>query len=167
MLLRLLKPKAKNDGVKTQRELIREHLQKVSLSYEVDRDASLNSFTDIYSLVCFINDDFPTDKQNVHVSECIAEYMFTVGHSQDSINWIERRKLVGRRENTIIFKLPADHMQSLYSEHITTQRSGKRSSIKTVSVMNYNGTAYPVAFCLGFLWGSQSEKYKEYPSVRI
>ncbi len=166
-MLSLFKSKKPSETVKTQRELIREHLSKVSQSYDVDRDAEFNSFNDIYSLVCFVNDDFPADKQNVHVSEAIAEFMFVVGHSQDSINWIERRKLVGRRENTIVFRLPADHMQGLYTDHIATMRAGKRSPLKTVSIMNYNGVAYPVAFCLGFLWGSQSAQYKEYPSSRI
>lgn len=152
---------------KTQRELMREHLAKVCLKYDAERDASMNSFTDIYSIVCFVNDDFPGEKQSIHVSEALADFMFMVGHSQDSIQWIERRKLVGRRENVIIYRLPADHMQNLYGEHINTVRAGRRSPIKTVSILTHDGVAYPVAFCLGFLWGSQSTVYKEYPSTRI
>ena len=152
---------------KTQRELMREHLAKVCIKYDSERDASINSFTDIYSIVCFVNDDFPSEKQSVHVSEALADFMFMVGHSQDSIQWVERRKLVGRRENVIVYRLPADHMQNLYGEHINTVRAGKRSPIKTVSILTHDGVAYPVAFCLGFLWGSQSTVYKEYPSTRI
>lgn len=152
---------------KTQQELMREHLAKVCIKHDAERDASFNTFTDIYSLVCFINDDFPGDKQSVHTLEALADFMFMVGHTQDSINWIERRKLVGRRENVIAYRLPADHMQSLYSDHINTIRAGKRSPIKTVSIMTHDGVAYPVAFCLGFMWGSQSTVYKEYPSSRI
>jgi hypothetical protein len=90
-----------------------------------------------------------------------------VGHSQDSITWIERRKLVGRRENVVLYRLPANHMQNIYTDHINTVRAGKRSPIRTVSIITHDGVAYPVAFCLGFLWGSQSAAYKEYPSSRI
>jgi hypothetical protein len=153
--------------VKTPRELMRERITTICDRYDAERDASFNSFADIYSLVCFVNDDFPSHKQTVHLSEAVAEYMFVVGHSQDPINWSERRKLVGRRENTIVFRIPADHMQSLYSDHIKMVRSGKRSQIKTVSIINHNGVVYPVAFCLGFLWGSESELYNSYPSSRI
>ena len=157
----------KIEPVKTQRELMREHLAKVCINYDSERDSAFNAYADIYSIVCFVNDDFPPEKQSVHVSEALAEFMFVVGHSQDSINWIERRKLVGRRENVIVYRLPADHMQSLYGEHISMMRSGKKSSLRTISIITHNGVAYPVAFCLGFLWGSQSSSYNQYPSSRI
>ena len=165
-MLSLFKSKP-SEPVKTQRELMREHLAKVCVNHDAERDSSFNSFTDIYSVVCFVNDDFPTDKQSVHVTEALADFMFVVGHSQDSITWIERKKLVGRRENVIVYRLPADHMQGLYTEHVNTIRAGKKSPIRTVSIMTHDGVAYPVAFCLGFLWGSQAAVYKEYPSARI
>jgi len=152
---------------KTPKELMREHLAKVCAVYDSERDAAFNSFTDIYSIVCFVNDDFPADKQNVHIAEVLADFMFVVGHSQDSIQWIERKKMVGRRENAIVYRLPADHMQNLYVEHINMLRAGKRSPFRTVSIITQDAVAYPVAFCLGFLWGSQSAQYKEYPSSRI
>lgn len=165
-MLGLFKPKA-IEVAKTPKELIRERINTICDKYDSDRDSAFNSFSDIYSLVSFVNDDFPPHKQNIHTSEAIAEFMFVVGHSQDSVNWVERRKLVGRRENTIAFHIPADHMQSLYSDHIKMVRSGKRSQIKTVSVLNYEGVVYPVAFCLGFLWGSETEAYNKYPTSRI
>jgi hypothetical protein len=166
-MLELFKRWKSKDTVKTPRVLMREHLSKVCVNHDAERDAAFNSFTDIYSLVCFVNDDFPAEKQTVHASEAISDFMFVVGHTQDSITWNERKKLVGRRENVITYRIPADHMQNLYVEHVNTIRAGKRSPIRTVSILTHDGVAYPVAFCLGFLWGSQTDVYKQYPSSRI
>ena len=162
-----LKEKKPEAPVKTTRELMREHLAKVAVNHDSERDSTFNAYTDIYSLICFVNDDFPTEKQGVHIAEVIADFMFVVGHSQDSINWVERKKLVGRRENAIVYRLPADHMQNLYTDHVNTLRAGKRSPFRSVSILTHDGVAYPVSFCLGFLWGSQATQYAHYPSSRI
>ena len=45
-------------------------------------------------------------------------------------------------------------------------RSGVYHKLKN-PIMMHDGIAYPVSFCLGFIWGSQSAQYKEYPSSRI
>jgi hypothetical protein len=45
----------RSEPLKTQQELIREHLAKVCINYDSERDAAFNSFADIYSIVCFAN----------------------------------------------------------------------------------------------------------------
>jgi hypothetical protein len=151
---------------KSQKELIREKLAEVAYSAEAQRDVEINQY-DTYSLVCFVNDDFPEEKQTLHSSESASDFIFYSSNTPDTVQWMERQKLTGKKDKIIIYKIPAEHMQDFYSNHVKNRREGKFSPFKTISVIIHNGIAYPVSFCLGFLWGSQTVSYNQYPSTRL
>lgn len=151
---------------KSQKELIREKLTAIAYTADAERQLEIRTH-DSFSLVCFVNDDFPEEKQTLHVSEVTCDFIYHTSNSTETVQWMDRQKMTGKRDKIVIYKLPADHMQDLYSTHIKNRREGKFSPFKTISVIIHNGKAYPVAFCLGFLWGSQTAKYSDYPSTRI
>ena len=151
---------------KTKKELIRESLMNVAYSSDALKQSEIK-LHDAYSMVCFVNDDFPAEKQTLHASEACSDYLFYASNQPDAVQWMERQKLTAKRDKIVLYMLPAEHMQDLYAVHVKNRKEGKPSPFKTISVIIYNGKAYPVAFCLGFLWGSQTVNYNEYPSTRI
>jgi hypothetical protein len=151
---------------KTQKELIRERLAAIAYTADAERLIELQTH-DSFSLVCFVNEDFPEEKQTLHAAEATSDFIYYSSNTTETVQWMDRQKMTGKRDKIIIYKMPAEHMQELYSTHIKNRQEGKFSPFKTISVIIHNGKAYPVAFCLGFLWGSQTASYNDYPSTRI
>jgi len=151
---------------KTQKELIREKLAEIAYTADAERQMELNTH-DSFSLVCFTNEDFPEEKQALHTTEAASDFIYYSSNTPETVQWMDRQKLTGKRDKIIIYKMPAEHMQELYMTHVKNRQEGKFSPFKTISAIIHNGKAYPVAFCLGFLWGSKTAIYSDYPSTRI
>jgi len=158
--------KSKPPVEKSQKQIIRETLANIAYTADAERQNEIN-IHDSFSMVCFVNEDFPEEKQTLHAAEATSDFIFYSANSPDTVQWMDRQKMTGKRDKIIIYKLPADHMHDLYINHIRNKREGKFTPFKTVSVIIQNGKAYPVSFCLGFMTGSQTTSYNEYQSTRI
>lgn len=150
-----------------ERQEIREQLKAVSDNSRIERDSFMSGLENSYSLVCFVNDDMPYDRKLIHTNEVVAEFFFFEGQKLDSQKWHERQKEIGKRESIIVYRVPAEDMVALYAEHTKRRREGITSPFKSVSAIIYNGSAYPVAFCLGFLWGKDTTPYNHYKTYTL
>lgn len=158
----------KNKVEKTDpREEIRNRLKSICDNAKLDRDTIVTSYADNISLVCFVNADAPPERKTIHVAECISEYFFFIGQKSVSQNWYERHKMTGKKDKIICFEVPTEDMDVLYRDHIRVVRETGKSPFHTVSAITYGGKAYPMAFCLGLLWGKQLTPYKKYNSFSM
>ncbi|MCS7317620.1 MAG: hypothetical protein NZZ41_04830 [Candidatus Dojkabacteria bacterium] len=153
------------------KEVIQRALKKISNFYDEDKfNFSNKNFNDTYSLVIFVNEDFPFHKQLLGVVECSTEFLFNIGHSPDMMQWKERKNMVGKKDHIIIYMLDAQTMNQLYKEYYTSITNGikPKNKIQTVSFIKYDEVIYPIAFCLGFLWTKDLKDFNEnYRSIRM
>lgn len=149
------------------KEETRKQLQIVSDNAALERDTLMDNFHDSLSLVCFVNEDMPHERQISHLGESVADFLFFEGQHQKAQQWHERTKLVGKKDKILVFKIPAEDMIVLYQDHLKLVRAGKRSALKSVSAITHAGKSYPVAFTLGFIWGHDAERYNMYESFTI
>lgn len=150
------------EPVEDPRETLRNQLQMICDNVRLERESSvLGGFEETISLVCFVNDDFPQDEQTIHVAEAIADYFFFESHKNRSQQWHERQKLTGGRDKIVCYKVPSEHMGTLYKEHVQIVREGKQSPFKSTSAIIYQGKSFPIAFCLGFMWGKNTQVYND------
>lgn len=149
------------------REPIKRKLQSICDNAKLERDTLVINFSDVLSLVCFVNADIPSDRKTIHVAECVSEYFFFTGQKNISQNWYERHKTTGKKDKIICFEIPAEDMSALYQDHVRIIRQSGKSPFHTVSVIAYGGAQYPMAFCLGLIWGKQLTPYKKYNSFSI
>ena len=149
------------------REEIKKKLQAVCDNSKIERDTLVNMHTDALSLVCFVNADIPPERKTIHVADCVSEYFFFIGQKNISQNWYERHKSTGKKDKIVCFEIPAEDMSALYHDHLRVLRTSGKSPFHTVSAIAYGGTSYPMAFCLGLIWGKDMEPYKKYESFSL
>jgi hypothetical protein len=149
------------------KEEVRKQLQVVSDNAALDRDTLIGNMHDALSLVCFVNEDMPQERQVAHIGEAIADFLFFEGQHRKAQEWHERSKAVGKKDKILVFKVPAEDMIVLYQDHLKLVRAGKRSALKSVSAIVHSGKSYPVSFVLGFIWGHDAEQYNMYESFTI
>jgi hypothetical protein len=141
------------------RAVLRQQIQMVCDNAKLEKETILNGFEETISLICFVNEDFPTDNQMVHSGEAIADYFFFESQRNKAQQWYDRQKLTGKKNKIICYKVPSEHMGSLYKDHVQLTREGKKSPFKATSAIIYQGKSFPVAFCLGFMWGRETQVY--------
>jgi hypothetical protein len=149
------------------REEIRHHLATICNDAKLAKEAMSNPFQDGISLVCFVNSDMPMERQISHCIEAVGDYMLFESSKMKTHEWHERSKMTGKKNKVLVYKVPADDMVVIYSDHIRVVKEGKRSPIKSVSAIIHAGNTYPVSFCLGFMWSKDTEKYNYYESFTI
>jgi hypothetical protein len=147
---------------KEPRAEIKEKLKAVCNNFKLERDSLISNFNDTFSLTCFVNDDIPEDTKILYVSECIADFMFFYNQKSICQEWFERQKLTSKKNKIICFKIPAEDMSILYSDHLRAKSTSGISPFHNTSVINYGGISYPMAFCLGFVWGNNLKAYMKY-----
>lgn len=149
------------------REHVKKKLQSICDNAKIERDTLVTNYSDAVSLVCFVNSDIPPERKTIHVSECIAEFFFFTGQRSATVDWYERHKMTGKKNKIICFEIPAEDMSALYHDHLRILRESGKSPFHTVSAIAYGGVSYPMAFCLGLLWGKQLTPYKKYNSFSL
>ena len=149
------------------RKEIREKLKAVCDNFKLERDTLISNFNDTFSLTCFVNNDIPEDRKIVYVSECVADFLFFMGQKSIAQEWYERQKLTSKKNKIICFKIPAEDMVVLYSDHLKSLKTSGKSPFHNASVISHGGISYPMAFCLGFVWGNNLKPYMKYESFSI
>lgn len=144
------------------REDIRNKLKSVCDNYQIERDTLISNFNDTLSLTCFVNMDAPPDKKTIHVAECVSDFLFFIGQKNVAQDWFERQKLTAKKNKIICFDIPAEDMKILYNDHMKSLKTSGKSPFHNVSVITYGGVTYPMAFCLGFVWGKNLTPYLKY-----
>ena len=153
--------------VEDPRKQLRNKLAAICDNATIEKNSIVNDYNDSLSLVCFVNADIPKDKQIAHVAECMADYMFFFGQKSISQEWHERQNQLGKRNKIICFEVPFEDMNALYGDHMKVMRESRKSLFHNVSAITYGGQAYPIAFCLGMVWGNKLTAYKKYNSFSI
>ena len=85
---------------KTEDEIVKEKLQIISDNARIEKEEAMGAiFQDPSSIVCFINDDMPRERQIVHTTETVADYVLHFSNSNILQDWHKRQRNTGKKRN--------------------------------------------------------------------
>ena len=113
-------------------------------------DANGNIVIDECHLVCFVNDEFPSEHQMMSVVDATSKWFYSYGSSRDVMRWADRRS------NPIIYKA-ADH----YELQRIVQQMAPYS--ENVAVSYFAGEL--MSLCVGPIWHSRLGDFDSFERV--
>jgi len=115
----------------------------------VDRNG--NVIIDECHLVCFINEEFPSEHQMLALIDVTSQWFYSYGSTQTTLKWGQRRA------NPIVCKSP-DH----YELKRIVEQSGAMFSDK-ISTSFFAGEL--IAVCVGPVWNSRLDSFERFDKI--
>lgn len=124
-------------------------LRKLKLWKQKNQPNNIDPITglpkiDVLHIVVFVNEDYPSDFQQVSIIDCVSNWFFTWSSTQESQAWNNRKS------EPIIYKVSSTKkmIELLNNNHVRK---------KTVSYIIDD----PVAICIGPTWSSNLTGYND------
>ena len=113
-------------------------------------DAYGNIIIDECHMVCFVNDDFPTEHQMMGTIDATSKWFSSYGSTSTSIKWHNRKS------NPIVFKVA-----NQYELHRVAEQMSPHSD--KVAVSYFAGEL--ISLCIGPIWSSRIDAFDMFEHI--